>query len=108
MSNKLGDASGQAKVEVEPREKRPVFISDLHDTEVVEGFPVKFEIKVIGHPQPKLKWLRNSEEIKPDGDRVKITQNPDGTAALIIDRATAEDAAGNFFCVKKSNHRNIE
>lgn len=46
VSNKLGDASGQAKVEIEPREKRPVFISDLHDTEVVEGFPVKFDIKV--------------------------------------------------------------
>lgn len=45
VSNKLGDASGQAKVEIEPREKRPCFISDLHDTEVVEGFPVKFEIK---------------------------------------------------------------
>lgn len=55
ISNKLGDIGGQAKVEVEPREKRPVFISDLHDTEVVEGFPAKFEIKVIGHPIPKLK-----------------------------------------------------
>lgn len=88
----MGDASGQAKVEIEPREKRPVFISDLHDTEVVEGFPVKFEIKVLGHPTPKLKWLHNGDEIIPDGDRIKITQNPDGTAALVIDRATAEDA----------------
>lgn len=92
ISNKLGDASGQAKVEIEPREKRPVFISDLHDTEVVEGFPVKFEIKVLGHPQPKLKWLHDGEEIVPDGNRIKITQNPDGTAALVIDTATAADA----------------
>lgn len=92
VSNKLGDVSGQAKVEIEPSEKRPVFISDLHDTEGVEGFPVKFEIKVIGHPQPKLKWLHNGDEIKPDGHRVKITQNPDGTAALIIDKATEDDA----------------
>lgn len=55
VSNKLGDISGQAKVEVEPREKRPVFITDLQDQQVVEGFPVKFEVKIIGHPQPKLK-----------------------------------------------------
>lgn len=47
VSNKLGEANGEAKVEVEPKEKKPIFISELHDTEVVEGFPVKFEIKVM-------------------------------------------------------------
>lgn len=88
----MGDVRGQAKVEVEPREKRPVFISDLQDAQVVEGFPVKFEVKVIGHPTPKLKWLHNGEEIKPDGSRVKITPKPDGTASLLIDSTTADDA----------------
>lgn len=50
---------------------------------------------VIGHPQPKLKWLHNGDEIKPDG-RIKLSQNAkDGTASLIIDSANADDA-GEF------------
>lgn len=84
VTNKLGDINAQAKVEIEPREKRPAFISDLQNTQVVEGFPVKFEIKVIGHPQPKLKWLHNGEEIKPDNAHFKLSQTPDGKASLII------------------------
>lgn len=77
---------------MEPREKRPAFVTDLHDAQVVEGFPAKFEVKVIGHPQPKLKWLHNGEEIQPGGDHAKITQNPDGTATLVIDKAVPTDA----------------
>lgn len=84
VSNKLGDISGQAKVEIEPREKRPAFVSDLQDAQVVDGFPVKFEVKVIGHPQPKLKWSHNGQEIVPDNSRIKTTQNPAGNASLLI------------------------
>lgn len=49
------------------------------------------EVKVIGYPQPKLKWLHNGEEIKPSGDHAKISYNPDGTASLIIDKASPLD-----------------
>lgn len=84
ISNKLGDICGQAKVEIEPREKRPAFVSDLQNAQVVDGFPVKFEVKVIGHPQPLLKWLFNGEEIKPDNVRFKQRHTPDGKASLCI------------------------
>lgn len=87
----MGDLSGSAKVEVEPKEKKPAFVANLQDTQVVEGFPVKMEVKLIGHPPPKLKWLHNGQEIKPDGQHVRITQNPDGTACLIIDKAAPSD-----------------
>ncbi|XP_037043462.1 obscurin isoform X3 [Bradysia coprophila] len=89
--NRLGELSGTAKVEVEPKEKKPAFVADLQNTQVVEGFPVKMEVKLIGHPPPKLKWLHNGEEIKPDGQHARITQNPDGTACLIIDKAAPSD-----------------
>ncbi|KAG4067668.1 hypothetical protein HA402_005440 [Bradysia odoriphaga] len=89
--NRLGELSGTAKVEVEPKEKKPAFVADLQNTQVVEGFPVKMEVKLIGHPPPKLKWLHNGEEIKPDGQHARITQNPDGTACLIIDKAAPTD-----------------
>lgn len=91
MSNRLGEVSGVAKVEVVPRDKRPAFVNDLQDARVVEGFPVKFEVKVIGYPSPKLKWLHNGEEIEPRGSHVKITQNPDGTVTLLIENAKPSD-----------------
>lgn len=91
VSNKLGNIKGTAKVETEPREKKPAFVVDLQDCQVVEGFPVKLEVKVIGHPTPKLKFLHNGEEIRPS-DHVRITINPDGTASLVIDKAEPSDA----------------
>jgi len=63
VSNTLGEITGTAKVEVEQREKRPEFVASLQPQTVVEGFPVKMEIKTTGKPTPKLKWLRNDEEV---------------------------------------------
>lgn len=87
----MGELAGTAKVEVEPKEKKPAFVANLQDSQVVEGFPVKMEVKLIGHPPPKLKWLHNGQEIKPDGQHARITQNPDGTACLIIDKVAPSD-----------------
>lgn len=87
----MGEITGTAIVEVEPKESKPAFVADLHDDQVVEGFPVKMDIKIIGHPQPKLKWLHNGEEIKPDNAHIKVAHNPDGTASLIIDNAAPTD-----------------
>lgn len=63
VSNALGEITGTAKVEVEEREKRPEFVASLQPQTVVEGFPVKMEVKTIGKPTPELKWLRNDEEV---------------------------------------------
>lgn len=34
----------------------------------------------------------NGVEIKPDGQRVRVVSQPDGTQALLIDKARPEDA----------------
>ncbi|XP_024880177.1 obscurin isoform X5 [Temnothorax curvispinosus] len=91
VSNALGEITGTAKVEVEEREKRPEFVASLQPQTVVEGFPVKMEVKTVGKPTPELKWLRNDEEIVPDNKHVKIISQPDGSQALILDKATPED-----------------
>ncbi|KYN01946.1 Muscle M-line assembly protein unc-89 [Cyphomyrmex costatus] len=91
VSNALGEITGTAKVEVEEREKRPEFVASLQPQTVVEGFPVKMEVKTIGKPTPELKWLRNDEEIIPDNKHVKIVNQPDGSQALILDKAMPED-----------------
>lgn len=49
-------AGSKAKVEVTQKERKPAFIAELQPTKVIEGFPVKLEVKILGHPQPKIKW----------------------------------------------------
>lgn len=56
VNNKLGDLTGAAKVTVDAREKKPSFQAGLQPSTVVEGFPAKLEVKVVGHPPPTLKW----------------------------------------------------
>ncbi|XP_014485518.1 PREDICTED: muscle M-line assembly protein unc-89-like isoform X3 [Dinoponera quadriceps] len=91
VSNTLGEITGTAKVEVEEKEKRPEFVASLQPQTVVEGFPVKMEVKTVGKPMPELKWLRNGDEIVPDNTHVKIISQPDGSHALVLDKATPED-----------------
>ncbi|XP_038208120.1 obscurin isoform X3 [Zerene cesonia] len=91
LSNKLGDAASKATVEVGQKERKPAFIAELMPAEVIEGFPVKMEVKVLGHPPPVIKWTHNGKEIVPDGERVRVISQPDGTHALLLSKATAQD-----------------
>lgn len=64
VSNSLGEITGTAKVDVEEKEKRPEFVGSLQPLTVVEGFPVKMEVKVLGKPIPYLQWFKNGEEVR--------------------------------------------
>ncbi|XP_026738494.1 obscurin isoform X3 [Trichoplusia ni] len=92
VTNRLGEAGSKAKVEVTQKERKPAFIAELQPTKVIEGFPVKLEVKILGHPQPKIKWTHNGKEIVPDGQRVRVVSQPDGSHALLIDKAGPADA----------------
>ncbi|XP_028176186.1 obscurin [Ostrinia furnacalis] len=92
VANKLGEVASKAKVELTQKERKPAFIAELMPTKVIEGFPVKLEVKVLGFPPPTIKWTHNGKEIVPDGTRVRVVSQPDGSHALLIDKATAADA----------------
>lgn len=92
VSNKLGDATGVSHVEVEPKEHKPEFVIELQDASIVEGFPIKMEAKIDAHPKAHVKWNHNGEEIRPGGDHFKVSEQPDGSQCLLIDKATAQDA----------------
>lgn len=77
---------------LDSRETRPNFVMDLEDTKVNEGEPVKLEVKLTGEPQPKLTWLHDNEEVRPDGHHIHIEQKPDGSASLSIDRTEPTDS----------------
>ncbi|XP_018567720.1 obscurin isoform X4 [Anoplophora glabripennis] len=93
VSNKLGEAVGEAKVEVERKPTKPDFIQRLAPQTVVEGFPVKLEVKAEGFPAPKITWTRNGAEVISDNKHIKIIEQPDGSSALLLDAAdVARDA----------------
>ncbi|KAG6445947.1 hypothetical protein O3G_MSEX004176 [Manduca sexta] len=92
VTNKLGEVASKANVEVTQKERKPAFIAELQPTKVIEGFPVKMEVKVLGHPPPTIKWTHNGKEIVPDGTRVRVVSQSDGSHALLIDKATPADA----------------
>lgn len=51
---------------------------------------IKFEVKVIGHPKPNIKWLKHGDEIIPS-DEFQIENLDDGTSILIINDVYPDD-----------------
>ena len=51
---------------------------------------IKFEVKVIGHPKPQVKWMKAGEEILPS-DEFQIENLDDGTSILIINDVYPDD-----------------
>lgn len=99
--NKLGDSSDKGVVVVVPKPHRPTFFAQLQDVNGIEGFPVKMEVKTVGHPKPELIWLKDGVEIGPDGTHFKCMEQPNGYAALVIDKVIATD--DGTYAVKATN-----
>lgn len=51
---------------------------------------MKFEVKVIGHPKPSVKWLKQGEEIT-QSEEFQIENLDDGTSILIINDVYPDD-----------------
>ncbi|KAL1518226.1 hypothetical protein ABEB36_001883 [Hypothenemus hampei] len=83
--NKLGEAVIDASITTEQRPTKPHFTQLLMPQTVVEGFPVKLQVKAEGFPLPKIVWTRNGAEIVSDNKHVRIIENPDGSSCLVID-----------------------
>ncbi|RZF43883.1 hypothetical protein LSTR_LSTR007219 [Laodelphax striatellus] len=101
ISNKLGEETSKAKVDVAEKEKKPQFLSQLMPTNVVEGYPAKLEIKISGHPKPELSWFLNGKPINIDGKHIKLISGPDGSECLLIDSVTPADA-GEYQVIAKN------
>ncbi|XP_043471828.1 obscurin isoform X4 [Leptopilina heterotoma] len=106
VSNDLGEITGTANVQVEELEKKPEFMGTIQPLTVVEGFPAKMEVKTIGKPAPTIKWTHNGKQIVPDGQHVKIIDQPDGSQALIIGEVRPQDA-GTYEAVASNSQGEI-
>ncbi|KAB7507356.1 Muscle M-line assembly protein unc-89, partial [Armadillidium nasatum] len=68
------------KLSIPRHYKKPVFLEPLRAILSPEG-TVNLECKVIGVPQPVLKWFKDGEELKP-GDIHRIISGEGGTCCL--------------------------
>ncbi|XP_015127264.1 peroxidasin homolog [Diachasma alloeum] len=103
----------QAPVEMEGRSLTSMSTEDFHchvpkimkgpeDIHLAIGETASFSCKVVGDPKPKIKWMRNSDEVNPDGSRYIIKE--DGT--LVISDISENDV-GEYECIAESKMGSI-
>jgi hypothetical protein len=90
ITNKLGEIKATPIVKIEPRPRKPLFIKEMYDTNVIEGFPLRLDVKFIAHPEPHLTWSCDGNEVN-NSSHYKVSQK-DGHGTLIVEKATPGDA----------------
>ena len=70
----------------------PEFLQGLKPVNATDGAPCRLEAKVGGSPFPTCKWYKDGIPFTPDGERVKAIARPDGTVALLFEKAEPKDA----------------
>ncbi|CAL1291290.1 unnamed protein product [Larinioides sclopetarius] len=90
VTNDEGEATSQAPVSTIPPGKKPEFTKELEKVDLLEGQPLRLEAKVTGKPT-SIKWQKDGEDVSDDG-RVQLSESPDGTIALTIEKAKQSDA----------------
>ncbi|XP_061508158.1 obscurin isoform X8 [Anopheles gambiae] len=101
VKNKNGDAKSASLTEIVPKGKKPQFVSELMNANIVEGFPIKLTVKVIGYPQPAVKFTHNGTLVA--GDRYRITEEGEGAFTLALDKTTGTDC-GEYQAIATNEH----
>lgn len=91
-TNKFGTATTSSQLYVSPNFEstvknttaKPVFLKQLDNVCEFAGFPVKFDVTCVGNPLPTLAWYCDDKEIVATVGDVRISQNPDGSAYLLL------------------------
>ncbi|XP_055610564.1 obscurin isoform X2 [Uranotaenia lowii] len=90
VKNAVGKATSASITEIIPKAKKPQFVNELQNISIVEGFPVKMNVKVVGYPTPSIKWLHGGNPIA--GDRCKIVEDGECSQTLSIEKSTEADS----------------
>ncbi len=69
----------------------PCFLVTPRDRRIEYGSNIQFMCKPAGSPKPKVKWLKDGEEIDSECGNVRITEADDGFCYLSLDEVTDED-----------------
>ncbi|KAJ6655088.1 hypothetical protein lerEdw1_005992 [Lerista edwardsae] len=79
----------------------PIFINELQNQEVQDGYPVSFDCVVIGKPTPTIRWFKDGRVLEED-DHYMINEDQEGCHQLIITAVTPLDM-GVYRCLAENN-----
>uniref|UniRef100_A0A914YTG8 Ig-like domain-containing protein n=1 Tax=Panagrolaimus superbus TaxID=310955 RepID=A0A914YTG8_9BILA len=69
----------------------PDFLAPVRPISVQVGQKAVLEGKIIGTPEPSVKWYKGGVEISKDHEKYHLESLPDGTQRLTVNEATFED-----------------
>ncbi|XP_069815234.1 obscurin isoform X2 [Dendropsophus ebraccatus] len=78
----------------------PIFITELQNQEVQDGYPVSFDCVVIGKPMPTVRWFKDGKQLEED-DHYMINEDQEGCHQLIITAVVPTDM-GVYRCLAEN------
>ncbi|XP_021244944.1 obscurin isoform X10 [Numida meleagris] len=79
----------------------PMFLTELQNQEVQDGYPVSFDCIVIGKPLPTVRWFKDGKAIE-ENDHYMINEDQEGCHQLIITAVVPTDM-GVYRCLAENN-----
>ncbi|XP_066122285.1 obscurin isoform X2 [Saccopteryx bilineata] len=82
-------------------EAAPVFLTELQNQEVLDGYPVSFDCVVTGQPMPSVRWFKDGRVLEED-DHYMISDDQQGGHQLIITAVMPADM-GVYRCLAENS-----
>ncbi|CAK7307084.1 OBSCN [Vulpes lagopus] len=82
-------------------EAAPVFLTELQNQEVLDGYPVSFDCVVTGQPVPTVCWFKDGRMLEED-DHYMISEDQQGGHQLIITAVVPADM-GVYRCMAENS-----
>lgn len=79
----------------------PVFLTELQNQEVQDGYPVSFDCVVTGQPVPTVCWFKDGRMLEED-DHYMISEDQQGGHQLIITAVVPADM-GVYRCMAENS-----
>ncbi|XP_010182934.1 PREDICTED: obscurin-like, partial [Mesitornis unicolor] len=79
----------------------PMFLTELQNQEVQDGYPVSFDCMVVGKPLPTVRWFKDGKAIE-ENDHYMINEDQEGCHQLIITAVVPTDM-GVYRCLAENN-----
>ncbi|XP_067588587.1 obscurin isoform X30 [Pseudorca crassidens] len=82
-------------------EAAPVFLTELQNQEVLDGYPVSFYCVVTGQPVPSVRWFKDGRVLE-ENDHYMISEDQQGGHQLIITAVVPADM-GVYRCLAENS-----
>ncbi|XP_043669858.1 titin-like isoform X2 [Vespula pensylvanica] len=87
---------------VQDKGKKPSFCTRLTNRTVGEGMRTRLTCTVLGHPEPRVYWRKDGQELSPTSNKYQ-TRFDNGMAYFELNEARVEDS-GVYTCIAENIH----